>query len=138
MTAKFKWTNRSVSLFAAGHEPVGVMEARARELVLKAMDDGWHGPPFDPLVLAKRLNIRAEARSDIPDARTVPAADGRLTPSTTPCGRKGGCDSLSHTRLHIRFSLTVRTRYATEVALEMSPSMIGSSRCCATLARQSC
>lgn len=69
---KFNWTNQSVALFAKGDEPVAAMEAKARQVVLEAIDAGWDGPPFDPLVLAKQLGIATEARGDIPDARMVP------------------------------------------------------------------
>lgn len=51
------WTNPSVLDFAQGQDPVQMMERAARELALKAMDNGWSGPPFDPLSLAERQGI---------------------------------------------------------------------------------
>jgi O-acetyl-ADP-ribose deacetylase (regulator of RNase III) len=66
------WTNRSVVRFAAGaDDPVGLIERKARELVLRARDAGWEGPPFNPLAIAKLLNIAAEANGDVIDARTI-------------------------------------------------------------------
>jgi O-acetyl-ADP-ribose deacetylase (regulator of RNase III) len=69
---KFKWTNTSVTRLAEGEDPVAVMERKARNLALRAIDAGWKGPPFNPLALAELLAIPTEARSDIADARTVP------------------------------------------------------------------
>jgi len=67
-----QWTNRSVVRFAAGEDdPVGLIERKARELVLRARDAGWEGPPFNPLAIAKLLNIPAEANGDVIDARTI-------------------------------------------------------------------
>ncbi len=67
-----QWTNRSVVRFAAGEDdPVALIERKARELVLRARDEGWEGPPFNPLAIAKLLKIQAEATADVIDARTI-------------------------------------------------------------------
>jgi Zn-dependent peptidase ImmA (M78 family) len=67
-----QWTNRSVIRFAAGEDdPVALIERKARELALRARDAGWEGPPFNPLAIAKLLNIPAEANADVIDARTI-------------------------------------------------------------------
>jgi O-acetyl-ADP-ribose deacetylase (regulator of RNase III) len=67
-----QWTNRSVIGFAAGEDdPVELIERKARELVLQARDQGWEGPPFNPLAIAKLLKIPAEANADVIDARTI-------------------------------------------------------------------
>jgi len=70
-----QWTNASVLSFAAGADPVEVIIQKARDLVLRAMDAGWNGPPFEPLELARHLDIDAIPRDDIRDARTVPAGE---------------------------------------------------------------
>jgi IrrE N-terminal-like domain len=44
----------------------------ARDLVVRAMDQGWKGPPFDPLALAEFQKIEVVPRDDVFDARTVP------------------------------------------------------------------
>ena len=49
------WTNASVVDFAGGADPVETMEEEVRQAVLEAVDQGWRGPPFDPIELA---NIR--------------------------------------------------------------------------------
>src|SRR5689334_6295562 len=74
MARNFKWTNPSVTAFASGGDPIQEMERRARGLALHAIDQGWSGPPFDPLALAESLRIDVEARSDIADARIVPVS----------------------------------------------------------------
>jgi O-acetyl-ADP-ribose deacetylase (regulator of RNase III) len=70
------WTNRSVVRFAGNEDPVALIERKARDLVLKARDAGWEGPPFNPLVIARLLNIPAEANADVIDARTVSGERG--------------------------------------------------------------
>lgn len=71
MTFKISWTNPSVLQFSANRNPIDTIESRIRSLSLQAMDNGWLGPPFDPVELARILKIPIEARGDIPDARTV-------------------------------------------------------------------
>lgn len=66
-----RWTNQSVVRFAGNQDPVALIERKARDLVLNARDAGWQGPPFNPLAIAKLLNIPAEANGDVIDARTV-------------------------------------------------------------------
>lgn len=104
MTRTFHWTNSSVVTFAEGEDPVEVMEAKARELALKAMDDGWKGPPFDPLALAQWLNMPVEARGDIPDARTVPTSGGKLLLEYNPMRPRGRLRfSIAHEIAHSLF-----------------------------------
>lgn len=105
MTAKFTWTNPSVLSFAEGEDPVIAMESRARQLVLQAMDDGWGGPPFDPLALATLLNIRTEARGDIPDARLRPLDSGHLVLEYNPMRPRGRLRfSIAHEVAHSLFA----------------------------------
>src|SRR5262249_6210057 len=78
MLATQAWTHPSVSLFAHGEDPVVEVERRAPELALRAMDEGWTGPPFDPFWLAEWLRIPLEARGDIPDARLVPSGQASV------------------------------------------------------------
>lgn len=71
----FKWTNPSVQAFAGEKDPVVAMEERAQSVVLSAMDQGWTGPPFDPIKLADLLHVAVQANADIRDARTI--SDGK-------------------------------------------------------------
>jgi O-acetyl-ADP-ribose deacetylase (regulator of RNase III) len=43
-----------------------------RDVIRRAVDGGWSGPPFDPIALAEFLGIPLAARDDVRDARTVP------------------------------------------------------------------
>ena len=70
-----RWTNESVAALAQGTNPVKKITERAQEVVFKALDAGWSGPPFDPISLAEHLNISIEPRDDIRDARTVPTGE---------------------------------------------------------------
>jgi len=72
---KSTWTHSSVIDFAAGTEPVAAMEAKAKNVVLHAMEKGWTGPPFDPVQLAEMLGIKVSATSEVEDARTI--SDGK-------------------------------------------------------------
>ena len=105
MPKKFKWSNASVLAFAAGSEPVEKMEAKARELALKAMDDGWSGPPFDPLALADWLKFTVMPRGDIPDARLVSTSDGKVTLEYNPMRPRGRLRfSIAHEIAHTLFA----------------------------------
>jgi O-acetyl-ADP-ribose deacetylase (regulator of RNase III) len=105
MAKNYQWTNRSVLDFAAGADPVATMENRARALALKAMDGGWSGPPFDPLVLAERLGMRVQARDDIPDARLVPPGKEGLVLEYNPARPRGRLRfSIAHEIAHTLFA----------------------------------
>jgi Zn-dependent peptidase ImmA (M78 family)/O-acetyl-ADP-ribose deacetylase (regulator of RNase III) len=70
-TNKIAWTNPSVLALAGNSDPMAHIISTTRELVLKAMDDGWQGPPFDPFWLAEYLKLRVTARDDVLDARVI-------------------------------------------------------------------
>src|ERR1043166_7274196 len=65
------WTNRSVVQFAKGADPVKKSPQTAADTVLKAIDEGWQGPPFDPLDLAQRLGIDTVSNDDVRDAQVL-------------------------------------------------------------------
>jgi len=72
-----RWTNESVIRLAGDQDPVSVITTRARELVMRAMDAGWAGPPFDPIILANEfLSIEVIASDDVSDAKTVATRAG--------------------------------------------------------------
>ena len=70
------WTNASVVDFAGGANPVEKMEEQARQAVLDAVDQGWDGPPFDPIELANILKISVRPNAAVPDARVSPTDRG--------------------------------------------------------------
>ena len=51
------WTNPSVRRFAGELDPISLITDKAREVVLRAIQSGWQGPPFDPFKLATLLDI---------------------------------------------------------------------------------
>lgn len=70
-TSETRWSNPSVLKLAGKADPISVIVARARELVLEAQERGWTGPPFDPFTLAEKLGIKLRAREGVEDARLV-------------------------------------------------------------------
>ena len=70
-----RWTNPSVLRFARDADPVKKVRRHAQSLVAQAMDDGWEGPPYNPLALADRLGIEVVANADVQDARIVPTSE---------------------------------------------------------------
>ena len=70
------WTNASVVGFAGGADPVAKMEQEARRAVLDAVDQGWEGPPFDPIELANIRKIPVRPNAAVADARVLPIGSG--------------------------------------------------------------
>ena len=65
------WTHPSVLAIADDQDPVEVITKKARDIVLRAYDHEWSGPPFDPFKLASLLGIRTVPTYDVRDARIV-------------------------------------------------------------------
>lgn len=75
---KPRWTNRSVLSFAAGSDPVEAIVTKVRELVFRAFESGWSGPPYDPFVLAVLLGIEVSPSKDVIDAQTLTGSGRKL------------------------------------------------------------
>ncbi len=109
MTAKqlhtdVSWTHPSVLKFAPAADPVDTMIACARSVVLRARDEGWSGPPFDPVTLAEMLRVPVVPREDIPDARTVPLKADRVQIEFNPNRPRGRVRySIAHELAHTFF-----------------------------------
>ena len=73
------WTNKSVESFADGADPVEKIQENARDWVLKAIEAGWEGPPYNPIEIAKLMGITVEPSYDIADARTIDARTTALS-----------------------------------------------------------
>ncbi len=99
------WTNKSVLKFAGQSDPIDRIEAKARELVLRARDAGWTGPPYNPMAIADLLKIPVEANSEVADARTVPTGAGVKLNSIQP-GRGNAFDFLWRMKLRTPCFLT--------------------------------
>jgi O-acetyl-ADP-ribose deacetylase (regulator of RNase III) len=89
------WVNPSVVALAGTADPVAAITARARAVILEAIEQGLHGPPFDPFDLAVHLKISVVPREDIRDARTVPAGGGRVVIEFNP----------NRSRARVRYSI---------------------------------
>src|SRR4051812_4888566 len=101
-TPRSAWTDPSVRRLAGEGDPVQAVLNRVRSLILTAIDQGWSGPPFDPLALSALLGIRLVPRADIRDARTVPQSDAKLCIEynpTRPRGRLGTVKKSTDTML---------------------------------------
>jgi hypothetical protein len=84
------WTNQSVRDFAVhASDVIEAVADRAREIVFDAVQAGWAGPPFDPLVLARRLGLEVVARESVTDAQVVRQEDGRLRLEYNPSRPRG-------------------------------------------------
>lgn len=114
MTPHDRWTNPSVTAFAAGGDPVNKMIQAALGVALGAIQDGWKGPPFDPFLLAEQLNIRTVPREDVDDARTVPIGSGKIQIEYNPSRPKQRIRySIAHEIAHTFFhdcSESIRNR----------------------------
>jgi hypothetical protein len=74
-TAKKSWFHRSVRRFieeSGNPDPIDEMRKRIRELVVRAFESGWEGPPFNPIQFAKFLGIEVMPNDSLIDARIVP------------------------------------------------------------------
>ena len=101
---RIRWTHPSVRQLAGDRDPLDVIVTRARDVALQAQEDGWSGPPYDPVELARLLNIDVQPREDVRDARTVPIGRNRVRIEFNP-DRPGGRTrySLAHEVAHTFF-----------------------------------
>jgi hypothetical protein len=79
------------------------MTDRARDLVFRAVEQGWEGPPYDPFALADLMRIPLVPREDLYDARLVAAA-GRPQIEFNPTRPRGRVRfSVAHELAHTFF-----------------------------------
>jgi O-acetyl-ADP-ribose deacetylase (regulator of RNase III) len=72
------WTNPSVRALSRDRDPIDAVSSAARDVVFRALELGWQGPPFDPFKLAELLGIRVQPTTEVLDARTVPFGGNRF------------------------------------------------------------
>jgi O-acetyl-ADP-ribose deacetylase (regulator of RNase III) len=93
-----------VLLLAGESDPVEIITARARKLVLRAIDAGWSGPPFDPVALAEILKIQTIPTDAVRDARTVPVGSRGVRIEFNPTRPRGRVRfSVAHEIAHTIF-----------------------------------
>src|SRR4051794_24257145 len=81
------------------------MTSAARDVVVRAIDNGWTGPPFDPLTLADQLKVAVVPRDDVDDARTVPLGASAYRIEFNPSKPRGRLRySVAHEIAHTFFS----------------------------------
>ena len=97
------WTNKSVVDFAAGSNPIKKIQEDARAWVLKAMEAGWEGPPYNPMMIANLMNISVEPSYDIADARTVTRGESPVIEFNPSQTRERVRFSIAHEVAHLLF-----------------------------------
>jgi len=102
-THSYNWTHRSVLAYAQGRDPIKLITEAARDLVLKARESGWEGPPFNPLFIADMLNVKIEANSSISDARLLELGDGAKIEFNPQQPRERVRFSIAHELAHLLF-----------------------------------
>lgn len=98
------WTNASVIAFADGADPVKKIQNVARDLVLKAMEAGWHGPPYNPIDIASLMDVPVEPSFDIADARTLMRQERPVIEFNPSQPRERVRFSIAHEMAHLLFS----------------------------------
>jgi Zn-dependent peptidase ImmA (M78 family)/O-acetyl-ADP-ribose deacetylase (regulator of RNase III) len=104
-----RWTNPSVIRFAGDEDPIAKIEAHVQEIVLRAKDAGWKGPPFNPIALASLLNIPVDPTSAVSDARTVAGDQGPRIQYNPQQTRERARFSIAHEIAHTFFSDVLET-----------------------------
>ena len=97
------WTNKSVLSFAAGADPVEKIQEQAREWVLKAIEAGWKGPPYNPIEIGKQMGATVEPSYDIADARTILRGDRSVIEFNPSQPRERVRFSIAHEVAHLLF-----------------------------------
>lgn len=100
---KTRWTNSSVLKFAGDNDPVDLIQKKARNLVLEALQNGWEGPPYNPIKLAEMLGVNVRQAYDVKDARTINIGDApeiQFNPTQT---RERVRFSVAHEVAHLLF-----------------------------------
>jgi len=104
------WTNPSVKALAGNSDPIIAISDKTQSLVLRAIDDGWEGPPFDPFWLARHLGLSIVPRDEIMDARVKTDDSGKVEIEYNPnLPRNRIRFSIAHEIAHTLFPDHVKT-----------------------------
>lgn len=116
-SSDINWTNPSVQALSADSDPIETIKAAARRLVLKAKEEGWEGPPFNPVRLAEMLKVQIEANSSVADARLIATENGAKIQFNPLQPRERVRFSIAHEIAHLLFpdwKEQIRNRSANE------------------------
>ena len=102
------WTHISVAKLIADNNtevnPIELIKEKARDLVLKAFNLGWSGPPYNPIELAKIFQIDVLRNDSIPDARIIPSTSNHYTIEYNPFQKEARRNfSIAHEIAHTLF-----------------------------------
>ena len=103
MSDSRSWTHPSVLKLAKGRDPVLVATDAAQRLVLRAREQGWGGPPFDPIALANFVNVTVRPSDSVQDARTSATAEGPVIEFNPSRPRRRVRFSIAHELAHMLF-----------------------------------
>ena len=71
--------------------------------MLKAKEQGWSGPPFNPIFIAEMMNVRIEANASVPDARLMQGERGPTIEFNPKQPRERMRFSIAHELAHLLF-----------------------------------
>lgn len=102
------WTHKSVLRLideSKNKDPLAEVKNRAREAVIRGFELGWHGPPFDPIALAKLLNIDIIPSDQVTDACILPKSGSAYQIQYNPQQRQSRMNfSIAHEIAHTFFT----------------------------------
>ena len=102
------WKHKSILKLieeSDGNDPIEEVKSRARDLVLQALAQGWSGPPFDAIELAKILNYDLSPNDSVIDARIRPLNENNYLIEYNPFQKPTRLNfSIGHEIAHTFFS----------------------------------
>lgn len=101
------WKHKSIIKLAeeTGNDPITAIRQRARDLVVYGLENGWVGPPFDAIQLAKILNFDIAPNDSISDARIIPIGGNKFKIEFNPFQRPTRMNfSIAHELAHTLLS----------------------------------
>lgn len=103
VAAGITWTNKSALALASGGNPISAIQRAARNLVLRAREAGWEGPPYNPVKIVELLGARTSANANIADARLLVTSSGPTIEFNPQQPRERVRFSIAHELAHMLF-----------------------------------
>ena len=108
------WTHPSISAIGQESDPIHFVTKSARDLVYRAIQSGWQGPPFDPFQLANFAGIKVLPSEDVVERITLsPINSGSTVYNPQPRG-------LNLFQTFADFPFEFRRRYGKRAIAELS------------------